>query len=200
MTTKIIVINRALVKLGEERLMSEMDNNKASRTIEAIYDGLLESLLRDYRWAFAIKRTKLAALSEAPAYGYSTQYQLPADFLRIDEVLNSALIEAWSYSGERLSSAPWQIEGRKILTDIESPLHLRYGAKVTDPSQWDSSFAEAFACLLAYEMCESITQSSTKKQAAAQDFDTAIKAARAASAIERPRIKQQETSWLTSRL
>ncbi|MEB5707368.1 hypothetical protein [Pantoea anthophila] len=200
MTTKIIVINRALVKLGEERLMSETDNNKASRTIEAIYDGLLESLLRDYRWAFSIKRAKLSALSDAPAYGYSHQYQLPADFLRMDEVLNSALMSPLRGAIDQLRDSPWQIEGRKILTDIEAPLHLRYGAKVTDPSQWDSSFAEAFACLLAYEMSESITQSSTKKQAAGQDFETAIKAARAASAIERPRIRQQETSWLTSRL
>lgn len=200
MTTKIIVINRALVKLGAERLMSETDNNKASRTVEAVYDDLLKTLQRSYRWAFTIKRAKIAALTETPEFGYTLQYQLPADFLRMDEIRDSSLLPVWHWHWSNGIDPRWQIEGRKILTDIESPLYLRYGALITDPSQWDSTFVEAFACALAAEMCESITQSSTKKTAAQQDFDTALKAARAASAIERPPIQQQDTSWYTSRL
>lgn len=180
--------------------MSETDNNKAARTVEAIYDGLLETLLRSYRWAFAIKRMKIGALIEKPEFGYALKYQLPSDFLRMDEIRDGSMLPIWHWYWMRSIEPQWQIEGRQILTNIEAPLHLRYGSKATDPSQWDSTFVEAFACLLAYEMCESITQSSTKKQAAGQDFDAAIKAARSASAIERPPIQQQETSWFTSRL
>ena len=178
--------------------MSETDDNKASRTIEAIYDGLLKTLQRSYRWAFTIRRVKVAALTDVPEFGYSLQYQLPADFLRMDEIRDSSLLPLWHWGNG--ADPRWQIEGRRILTDIESPLHLRYGAYIPDPSQWDSTFSEAFACALAVEMCESITQSSTKKQSAQQDFDTAMKAARSASAIERPRIQQHETSWYTARL
>lgn len=198
MATKIVIINRALTKLGSERLMSETDNNAASRAIEAVYDGVLENLLRVYRWSFAIRRAKLAALTEKPAYGYQLQYQLPADCLRIDAISDSTRQE-WHW--ENILPVPlYQIEGRKILTDMESPLLLRYGAKVVDPSQYDSAFTEAFACALAAEICESITQSSTKKQAALQDYELAIRQARQASAIERPRIQQQDTSWYTARL
>ncbi|MFT4271816.1 MAG: hypothetical protein QM578_12450 [Pantoea sp.] len=200
MATKIIVVNKALIKLGAEPLMSETDNNKASRTLEVIYDSLLDTLLRSYRWAFAIKRVELAALTDAPTFGYSLQYQLPSDFLRMDEVRDSTMLPVWHWFWQRNISPPWQIEGRKLLTDIEAPLHLRYGSRVNDPSQWDSTFVEAFACMLAAEMCEAINQSSTKKQSAQQDFEAAIKAARAASAIERPPIMQQDTSWYTSRL
>lgn len=182
-------------------MMSEADNNKASRVIEAIYDGLLDSLLRTYRWSFAIKRVELAALTEVPTFEYQYAYQLPSDCLRIDSVSDQILDTRFRQHANMLLHKPlWQREGDRIVSDIEAPLYLKYGARISDPSTWDSSFSEAFACLLAVEMCESITQSSTKKQAALTDFDTAIKAARQASAIERPPIQQQETSWFTSRL
>lgn len=178
--------------------MSETDDNAASRAIEAVYDGVLENLLRAYRWAFAIRRAKLARLTENPVYGYQFQYQLPADCLRIDAITEFTHQE-W-HCGYTLPVPRHQIEGRKILTDMESPVLLRYGAKIDDPSLYDSAFTEAFACALAVEVCETITQSSTKKQAAMQDYDLAIRQARQASAIERPPIQQQDTSWYTARL
>ncbi|WP_342753738.1 hypothetical protein AAGQ96_12795 [Pantoea sp. MBD-2R] len=178
--------------------MSETDNNAASRAIEAVYDGVLDNLLRVYRWSFAIKRAELPALTDKPAYGYAFQYQLPADCLRIDMV-SDAIRQDWQCDWH-MPTPRYQIEGRKILADMEAPLHLRYGARMTDPSIYDSAFAEAFACALSVEICESITQSSTKKQAALQGYDMAIRQARQVSAIERPPIQQQETSWYTARL
>ncbi|HBZ17499.1 MAG TPA: hypothetical protein DEO73_17305 [Pantoea sp.] len=198
MATKIVIINRALTKLGSERLMSEADNNAASRAMEAVYDGVLENLLRIYRWSFAIRRTQLASLTEKPAYGFQHQYQLPSDCQRIDAVSDSVM-QGWGHN-EKFPAPRYQIEGGKILTDMEPPIFLRYGAKIDDPSKYDSAFTEALACALAVEVCETITQSSTKKQAALQDFELAIKQARQASAIERPLISQQDTSWYTSRL
>lgn len=204
MATKINIINSALTKLGSERLMSETDNNAASRAVEAVYDGVLLALLRDYRWSFAIKRAKLAAMSDAPEFGYLFQYELPSDCLRVDMV-NNQIYGDWQNHGshhhEYQPQTPgYQIEGRKILTDIEAPLLLRYGSNVDDPSLYDSSFADTMACALAAELAESITQATTKKQSAQQDLEIALRRARQTSAIERPRIIQQDTSWYTARL
>ncbi|QHJ84201.1 MAG: hypothetical protein [Bacteriophage sp.] len=200
MATKIEVINRALIKIGSGRLMSETDNNKASRTIEAIYDGLLDRILRNYRWAFAIKRVQIAPLTVHPSYGYQFAYQLPADCLRIDAV--GDILPRHIHAGiHEIHGRPmWQREGNQILTDIEPPLFFRYGSRVTDPSQWDAAFTDVFCCFLASEMAESITQSSTKKQSALQDLQLALAEARESSAIERPPIQQKETSWFTARL
>jgi len=201
MATKIDVINFALIKLGSEPLASEKDNNVASRAIEVVYDGLLERLLRSYRWAFSIKRIELAALVNRPGFEYRHAYQLPADCLRIDKVGHRDFPQSMIDTIGRSTGRPlWQQEGRTIVTDLEAPLQLRYGAKVTDSSQWDATFTNAFACLIASELCEKINQSSTKKQAAQQDFSKAITEARQASAIERPAIIQQDTSWYTERL
>lgn len=180
--------------------MSETDNNKASRTIEAIYDGLLDRILRNYRWAFAIKRVQMAPLSTPPAYGYQFAYQLPADCLRIDLVGDNLPPHIHCDHHEIHGRPVWQREGNQILTDIEPPLFLRYGARVNDPSQWDAAFSDVFCCFLASEMAEAITQSSTKKQSALQDMQLALAEARQSSAIERPPIQQQETSWFTARL
>lgn len=178
--------------------MSETDNTASSRAVEAVYDGVLNSLLRAYRWSFAIRRAELAKLTDAPVYGYQYQYPLPADCVRIDKITDRTFGDwrpEWNHPVPQ-----YQIEGSRILTDMESPVYLRYVARITDPAQYDESFTEAFACALAVEVCESITQSSTKKQAAQQDMELAVRTARQVSAIERPPIQQQETSWYTSRL
>lgn len=201
MATRIGIINRALTKLGSERLLSESDDSASSRAVADIYDGLLETFLRSYRWAFAIKRAQLAKLSDAPAYGYQYQYELPSDCLRVDAITDYQHQEWHCHEWEiyRLPVPRYQIEGRKVLTDMET-VYIRYGARMPDPTDYDETFTEAFVCKLAVELCETLTQSSTKKQAALQDLDMAIKAARAVSAIERPPIQQQDTSWYTARL
>jgi hypothetical protein len=201
MATRIEIINRALTKLGSDRLMSEADDNAASRAVEAIYDGTLETLLRSYRWSFAIKRAQLAQLTEEPVFGYQFMYQLPSDCIRIDVVTNDVHLD-WvdtQWESYRLPIPQYQVEGRKILTDMDT-VYIRYGARMPDPTTYDEAFTEAFACKLAVELCETIKQSTTKKQDAKEDFKDAISAARNVSAIERPPIKQQDTSWYTSRL
>ena len=40
------------------------------------------ALLRGHSWNFAIKRAELASDAQAPLFGFSEQYTLPADFLR----------------------------------------------------------------------------------------------------------------------
>lgn len=181
--------------------MSEADDNAASRAVEAIYDGTLDALLRSYRWSFAIKRAQLAQLTEEPVYGYQFMYQLPSDCIRIDVVTDDVHLDWCDYewTSYRPPIPRYQVEGRKILTDMDT-VYIRYGARMPDPTTYDEAFLEAFACKLAAELCETLTQSSTKKQAALQDFSSAIGAARNASAIERPPIRQQDTSWYTSRL
>jgi hypothetical protein len=51
-----------------------------------------------------------------------------------------------------------------MLTDLAPPLYIRYAKRVTDPNAMDPLFREAFACRLAAEACESLTQSATKRQ------------------------------------
>jgi uncharacterized protein with von Willebrand factor type A (vWA) domain len=98
------------------------------------------------------------------------------------------------------SEAAWQIEGGKILTDLEAPLKLLYVARIEDTGAWDALFAEVFACRLAVEVCERLTQSNTKRQLAAEEYQQALRAAVRADAIENPPEPLPDDSWMLSRL
>ena len=199
MASIIQVANRALTKLGSARITSLSDDTKAARSISNCFDDLRDDELRAHRWQFAMKRTSLAALSDTPAFGYNYQYAVPADFLRIDMVddrFPAAVMDNY-IDAEYLE---WTLEGNVILTDIGAPLKLRYIAQVTDPTEWDTNFREALASRIAMEVAEDLTQSDTKKQAAAKDYDRAIRQAIRINAIERPAVAPPDNTWIISRI
>ena len=199
MASVIQVANRALTKLGAARITSLSDDVKAARSINSCFEDLRDDELRAHRWQFAMKRTSLAALSTAPAFGYTYQYAVPSDFLRIDMVddrFPSAVMDNY-IDAEGLD---WTLEGNVILSDIGAPLKLRYIAQITDPTQWDPNFREALASRIAMEICEDLTQSDTKKQAAANDYKRAISQAIRTSSIERPPVMPPDDQWVISRI
>jgi hypothetical protein len=199
MASVIQVANRALTKLGAARIISLSDDNKQARAVASCFEDLRDDELRAHRWQFAMKRIELAALSAAPTFGYKHQYALPPDFLRIDMVDDrypAAVMDNY-IDAEYLE---WTIEGNVVLTDIGAPLKLRYIAQVTEPNAWDSNFREALASRIAMEICEELTQSDSKKQAAMNDYRRAIQQAVRIGAIEKPSVMPPDNQWIISRL
>jgi hypothetical protein len=97
-------------------------------------------------------------------------------------------------------TADYSLEGNKILTDIGSPLKLRYISRVQDTTQWDAMFVEAVACRLAMEMAEDLTQSNTKRELAQAEYTAMLRSAIRASSIEQPAQDMPDNSWLLSRI
>lgn len=199
MASEIQVANRALTKLGSNRITSLTDDVKAARSISSCFEDIRDDELRSHRWQFAMKRISLAALSEAPAFGFARQYALPPDFLRLD-MINDEYPAAVMDNYIGAETQEYMIEGNLILTDIEAPLKLRYISRVTDPNQWDVNFREAMASRLAMEICEDLTQSDTKKQSAAGDYKRAITQAVRTNSIEKPPSTPPDNTWIVSRL
>lgn len=198
-TSDVAVVNLALTKLGENRITDLDDNTKPAREANAIYTMLRDKLLRRFVWRFAVKRVELAALVSTPAHGYDYEYQMPTDCLRILQVGDY-------YPSVDLSdfvsgpTAPYQIEGGKILHNDSGPLNLRYITRVEDPTLFDACFDEMFASLLAYNLAEPLTQSNTKKEAAWQDYKQARTDAVIANAIENPPETLQDDTWVAARI
>lgn len=199
MASQVEIANRALTKIGEARVLSLSDDLEAARSVNSLWDVVRDAELRARNWNFAISRTSLPALIAAPAWGFDRQFQLPSDCLRVLQV--GEYFPGPSLSDYRSSSeAMWQIEGRKILTDMPAPLAIRYVARVEDTGQWDALFVEAFACRLAVELCERLTQSGGKKQIAWDEYKEAIRLAVRSDAIESPPEPLPDDSWMLSRL
>lgn len=199
MASKVEIANRALTKIGEARILSLSDDVEAARSIDSMFDTVRDAELRIRKWKFSISRDSLPALAGSPAWGFDYQYQLPSGCLRILQV--NDIYPGVSLSDYRsMDEAEWRVEGRKILTDIGAPLKIRYIARVEDTGQWDAAFTEAFACRLAAEVCERLTQSNTKRELAWGEYKNAIRAALTADAIEAAPEPIPDTEWVLARL
>ncbi len=202
MSSIVSICNRALTKLGANRITSLDDNVKGARVMSSMYDAVRRAEIRSHRWSFALMRASLPALTAVPAWGFNLQYQLPSDFLRLDQL---EMIFAWFGDQYRWSTADFDaalyaVEGGKILTNLPAPLNVRYARDITDPNLFDATFEESLACKLAMEGCEDLTQSSTKFQQVATQYADAIKSAIRANAIERPPQQLAESEWIIARL
>lgn len=186
MASKTDIANRALSKLGQSRLASlENVNVESARVINDMWDNVRDALLQSYPWNFAIKRALLAKDGTAPAWGWQNRFSLPSDCLSVLEI---------RYDPD------YTVENGYILTDEGAPLYIRYISRVENTGSYPALFTEALAASLAYEACEKLTQSNTKKEIAYNDMNMAISRAYVSDAIENPSIMLPEDAWLTERL
>lgn len=199
MAGQIEIVNRALFKLGALPIASLVDNNKQARVMGGLWDTVRKAELRRHLWSFALKRAALPALASPPAWGYARAFQLPADFLRLVQVGETQVAPSIADYRDGDDSA-YAIEGSTLLADFGAPLRIRYVADVADPGIFDALFVEALAAKLAYEACESITQANEKKNVAAEDYKTALRAAAMATALEKPPQGIADDSWMVGRL
>lgn len=194
------IANRTLQKMGSTgTLVSLDDNTKSARTLKAAYPIVLEKELRANVWNFAKVRDKLPALSSVPSFGFSLEFQMPTDCLRVLQVGHLRL-DLPTISYRNGNEALYKIEGRKILTNIPAPLEVIYISRVTDTSLFDSCFVDVLACRWAIETAKQITGSTEIKGDLKRDYALAIEEARAANAIEIPAEAIADSSWVLSRL
>lgn len=192
MASKVEVANLALTKLGDDPILLLTDDTKPARTLNRIFDLVADAEMQANWWKFTIKRTELSALVDPPAWGYSSQYPLPSDYLGLVQV-NDIYVRSFS----RQQTA-WAVESGRLLTDMPAPLKLRYVARA-QAAAWHPLFVDAFACKLAMEACETLTQSDSKFQRIAKQYEIAIQRAHSMDAIENPPEEFPLGSWNESR-
>ena len=149
------ICNNALIKLGSNTITSLTDDTKPARLCNKMYTIMRDDLLRAHPWNFAIARATLAQLEAKPAFGFSFQYQLPSDSLRVLK-LNT-------------SHTPYRIEGRKLLTDSNT-VELIYIKRVTDEAQFDSNYSNILALRIAAQLAYVITNSVRLAESIKQEF------------------------------
>lgn len=94
----------------------------------------------------------------------------------------------------------YRIVGKEIWSNQYPPGYLIYGARVVDPNMFDSYFIEAFATYLAFELCEAVTNSNTKKAALRDEYREELFEALTAKAIELPPEQIPDDTWMLSRI
>jgi hypothetical protein len=190
MASEVSISNRALQLLGAARIASLSENTKGARECSTALAPVRDALLRSHVWGFAIFRADLAADTVVPigvnsSFARAYQYPFPADALRI-------LLTADADSD-------WIIEGRMILSDWAAPLSIRYIKQITDPNAMDALFQEAWSNRMAFDICEVITGSNTKKESLRESFKDIMAEARRTGGLELLPVEARETDWISRR-
>lgn len=190
-TSEVAICNLALQRLGARPISSLTEDSPNARECNRAYAPARDAELRAHPWNFARTRTQLPALAEAPLFEYAYQYQLPVDCERI-----------LTYNGRNNTpdQTDFQIEGRKLLTDLAPPLQLVYIARVTDPMEFDASYTDLLIARLTLDLAEKVTNSNSKKREAAERYEDARRTARRVNGFENSAQFAPEDSWITARL
>ncbi len=185
MPSVIDICNSALDKIGQTPIMSLADGNKAAKVCNRNWPLARDKALRDAIPNFAVRRAILAPSVTPPAWGFGSSFLLPADNLRLIEVLDH-------------STGDYRVEGGAILAN-GSVMRIRYVSRIEDPNAFDALFCDVAALALALEICEPITQSNTKLQGIAELYEQALTKATRAAAQENPPVPFEEDSWIAVR-
>lgn len=190
MASETEIANMAAVLIGTEgRLLSLDDDTFLARTLKSVWTVERQATIRDGSWNFAARRERLAAvvLPGGTPYPYEYAYQLPAQSLRLIEVLG-------------MSRRQYQVEGRHVLCNQAGPLYVRYAVDVPELESWDAAAALAFAHKLAVTCGPRIAGSGFSVGNAEGKYQQALSSAKSVDAKENPPIPQEDGSWIEARL
>ncbi len=147
--------NGALALLGlDERLTDvETEDTVNARRCRLALPRARDALLSAYHWNFAARRASLAAAADAPAWGFTRQFALPPDFLRLRSLRDQDPREGWA-----IEHGP---SGRMLLSDRDAPVDILYTARITAVHAFDPLFTDALTARLAADLAMPVTQTRT---------------------------------------
>lgn len=189
MASETDIANLAAVRIGtESRITSLADNKVLARALKVVWNTERQAVLRDGTYNFAARRADLAAEADLDRiiYPYSYAFELPAQALRLIEVLD-------------LARNDYQLEGRLVLCDSAGPLRIRYAVDEPNLAAWDAVAVEAFALRLAWKVGRKIAGSAFDAQACWAEYREAITRAKGVDARENPSIAQDDGEWIEAR-
>jgi hypothetical protein len=198
MYTPLQVCNLALAKVGNEAAQitslpaeSDPDYPKEANLCAKFYPIALAEVLRAHPWNCAKKRVELAMKSTSPVFGFSYQFQLPADCLKPLDVSP----EQQEWRSLRLN-VEWFIEGRAVLTNYEQ-LYMLYVSNMADLTTADPLFIAALYTNLAIKLCYPLNENRLLVKDLMNEYETIIMPeAKRANTMEGNEFPAIDSEWL----
>lgn len=169
MASIVQICNGALNQLGASTILTLTEDSKNARLCNSRYENVRDAVFRHHHWNCLQKRIQLPADTEAPAWGFTKQFTLPADCLR--------LLRIFDYESDHL------VEGRKILSN-SSTMKILYISRVTDPNEYDELLREVLSAALAADIAYAVTSSNPVAQQMYQLYQEKLKDARFVDSTE----------------
>tara|TARA_Y100001951_G_scaffold52173_1_gene41274 strand:+ start:1090 stop:1671 length:582 start_codon:yes stop_codon:yes gene_type:complete len=149
MASVVDICNTALNQLGASTILTLTEDSKNARLCNARYTQIRDAVFRSHPFNCLQKRVELSSSTTTPAWGYSFQYDLPGDCLRLLRILD--------YDSDH------KVEGRSILSN-NSSMKILYISRITDPNKYDELLRETISAALAADIAYAITSNNTTQQ------------------------------------
>lgn len=194
MATKLEIVNKILIKLGCETTDSLTADTKPVRLINEVYEHIKELELQRHNWLFAKKQTTLQGIDNDGIF--KKKFELPEDCLLLLEIAGFGAISTYPY--QYGANKGYDIAGRYVYTNRDK-ITIDYIANIDD-TKLDINFINVFACAVAFELAEVITQSDQKVKTLYEKYLLAVKEAKRINAIQMPNMSVGSGSIERSRL
>ena len=171
--TPVSICSNALLMLGDKPISSFEEGTDRAALAANLWETARDYVLRRHPWNCAIKRKILAPDTTAPAFDFTAQFSLPADWLRTLSV------------GEEGERPFYKIEGRKLLMN-GSVCKLRYIYRNDVPATWDAMLVHAMTMVMKALFAYPITQSQGLEQLVESILAPILREARAVDGQEEP--------------
>ena len=175
MASVVEICNGSLNQLGATTILSLTEDSKNARLCNQRYSQVRDAVFRSHPWNCLQKRVELAADTDAPAWGFSFAYTLPADCLRLLRILDY--------------DSNYKVEGRKILSNTSS-MKILYIGRVTDPNEYDESLRETLSAALGADIAFAVTSNNQTATNMYNLFQDKLKDARFIDSTEGQNVDQ----------
>jgi hypothetical protein len=169
------ICNGALNQLGATTILSLTEDSKNARLCNSRFTQVRDAVFRSHPWNCLQKRVELAADTDAPAWGFSYAYTLPADCLRLLRILDY--------------DSNYKVEGRKILSNTSS-MKILYIGRITDPNEYDESLRETLSAALGADIAFAVTSNNQTATNMYNLFQDKLKDARFVDSTEGQNLDQ----------
>ncbi len=194
LTAETALVNIALVRIGEDPLNDlQNQSGKVADVMRVAFEPSRDSLLRSYRWNFAIGRAALAA-SGSPTFGFVNSFTIPDDCLHVVGLFDAGE-DMRNYTSSKI---PFKVEGRSLLCD-EDIAYVYYIKSVTNVRLFDPIFIDALAWKLGIDTAYGLTTGADHVSNCWKGFKEVMRYAKLANAIEGSTEVVEASEWLDAR-
>ena len=187
--SKIDIINRCLIKLGEAPI-SSFNSAVYGKSYEVMYDDMKKMLLSMYPWRFAIGEKKL--VKDIELYGDRAKYCLPNDYLMLLRVFSNKV-------SDDCNQVDYDVVENFVVCDAKDGISIEYVKNIDEERNFSPLFREALIAKIASEMSMRVKHSLELKQIFETEFYNLIRQAEFNNEIIKDVENMPDNSWVLCR-
>lgn len=202
MATKTEIANMALARLGTEAAVQNVDTEESDEAgyLRTFFESARKTTLRSHTWRFATSyRTLVQVSGDVTSRRWSHKYKYPNNIIRFVE---------FEKASRNDPDIPFEVaydaSSQEHIVLTNEPPETAVGVvieNITDPTEFDDTFANAMGWRLAFEVSPSVNgnNATTVHQTMFQFFQQAIEEAKAISSEEGQHEKDPDADWIKDR-